>query len=113
MNRAGIPESMGPVPFEESQIGWPVHRQAERHLPRPLQPRRGIRNPRSRPRVWIFSKFLVTLEVRLELLWPILGPLDLVIHLGKVSRLRISSARAPELVWEPFFDRFPEKCEGF
>ena len=41
----------------------------------------------------------------MELLWPILGPLDLAIHLGKVLRLRISSARARELVWEPFFDR--------
>ena len=49
----------------------------------------------------------------MELLWPILGPLDLVIHLGKALRLRISSARAPELIWEPFFDRFREKCEGF
>ena len=72
-----------------------------------------LRNSNGRPRVWIFSKFLVILEVRLELLWPILGPLDLVIHLGKVSRLRIFSARAPELIWEPFFDRFREKREGF
>ena len=73
----------------------------------------GPREAGFRPRVWIFSKFLVTLEVRLELLWPILGPLDLAIHLGKALRLRISSARAPELIWEPFFDRFREKCEGF
>ena len=61
----------------------------------------------------VFGKFLVALEVRLELLWPILGPLDLAIHLGNVLRLRIFPARAPELIWEPFFDSVREKCEGF
>ena len=41
-----------------------------------------------------FCKFLVTLEVRLELLWQILGPLDLAIHLGKASLLRSFWRRA-------------------
>ena len=60
-----------------------------------LHPRLGLRNPRFRLRVWIFQDCWWSLEVRLELLWPMYDPLDLKIQLRKVLRLLVFLARAP------------------
>ena len=60
------------------------------------------------------SGFLeVRLEVRLEVLWPIWGLLELAILLLKVSRLSTVLTRALGLVWGPIFGHFREKCLRF
>ena len=56
---------------------------------------------------------LVTLEVCLELVWPIGGLLDLGILVQRFLRISAHLARALELVWGPISVLFGERRERF
>ena len=53
------------------------------------------------------------LGFHLELCWPIRDLLDPKTRFCIARQRSVEVTRALELIWDPIFDHFREKCEGF